>query len=136
MRIFDRNGKEIGKDKLDYSKFAPLKLSPCFESKSRSTGWWFCIWGVGSNHLRNKEIINVSVTFDVPDYPSRGRTSVIADSISWKSKLGPGINIIKVGSEDFTPADHKKVRDSLQITREIYEQVDFTLGDVDYWIIQ
>jgi hypothetical protein len=132
VRILDKDGNEIGRWILDYSAFAPITIQP----NSRSTGWWFNIWGFGSNRLRNKEIINASVTFDIPDYPLRGRTSVIADSTTWKPKLGPGINIIKVGSEDFTPADNQKVLDSLRITREIYEQVDFTLGAVDFWIIR
>ena len=131
VRTLDRDGNEIGRWVLDYSAFAPITLS----SNSRSRGWWFNIWGFGSSHLRNKEIINVSVTFDVPNYPFTGRTSVIADSTSWKPKLGPGINIIKVGFEDFTREDNQKVLDCLRITREIYEQVDFTLGPVDFWII-
>jgi hypothetical protein len=128
VRILDNESNEIAKRILDYSGISnPITLY----YNSSSTGWRFNIWDFDSTRLRNKEIINVSVTFDILDYPS----SVIADSISWKPKLGPGINIIKVGSEDFTPADNQKILDSLQITREIYEQVDFTLGDVDFWNI-
>jgi hypothetical protein len=131
VRILDKEGNEIGRWNLDYSNYAPITVS----ANSRSTGWWFNIWGFGSSRLRNKEIINVSVTFDIPNYPLEGRTSVITDSTSWKPKLGPGINIIKVGFEDFTPANNQMVLDCLRITREIYEQVDFTLGPVDFWII-
>lgn len=132
VRTLDKDGNEIGKWNLDYSAYAPITVAP----HSRSSGWWFHIWGFGASRLRNKEIISVSATFEIPDYPVRGRTSAIADSTIWKPKLGPGINIIKVGSEDFTAADNQKVLDALRITREIYAQVDFTLGPVDFWIIR
>lgn len=130
-KILDRYGNEIGEWTLDYSQWAPIRVGP----NSTSSGWRFSLWGWAPNRFRRKEIINVSATFSVPDYPIRGRTSVIADSTTWKAKRGPGINIIRVGRESFTSSDNSEIHDAIRITREIYEQVDFTLGDVDWWHI-
>jgi hypothetical protein len=129
VRVLNKDGDQIAIWTLDYSRFAPIAVGP----NSSSTGWWFNIWGFGAKELRDKNIVGVSVTFNVPDYPVKGRSSVITDSTSWKAKLGPGINIIKVGVESFTASDNQKVLDAIRITREIYEQVDFTLRDLEWW---
>ena len=59
---------------------------------------------------------------------------VLRSQITARVMLVYGVNIIKVG--DFTATEHADLYASVDLTRDIYEDRDITIGDVRRWIIR
>jgi hypothetical protein len=121
-RTFDKNGNQIDTGSVNFG--SSISLPP----NGLSTGWW---WNTGFpsgsapyNKLKAKEEIRST-------YSSKFASSAttVSSSLTWRALLGPRINIIRVGSENFSSAQNSLVDSGIAVARSIYEQVDFTIGD-------
>lgn len=129
-QTFDRNGNQISTGSVNFGSPIVLPVS------GMSTGWWwnttFPAGSTAYNKLKAKEEIRSTYTFKFAADP----TQAISSQLTWRAFLGPRINIIQVGVENFTAAQNAKIGGGITFARNIYEQVDFTIGDpVDWWFI-
>jgi len=119
----DQNSNQISTGSVNFG--APIVL-PAF---GMSTGWWwtttFPNGSTGYNKLKAKEEIRSTYTFKFQNDPNQA----ISSMLTWRAFLGPRINIIRVGVENFTADQNSKIDGGITFTRNIYEQVDFTIGD-------
>jgi hypothetical protein len=99
------------------------------------TGWYNISYPKGNNvynRLKSKEEVRTTYSLKLQAAGAAPFTS----QLTWRALLGPRINIIRVGAENFTSAQRQRINDGISFARSIYEQVDFTIGDpVDRWII-
>jgi hypothetical protein len=79
------------------------------------------------------------VIYDTQPHMRGGCVSIVAENQSDESRRTVAthvdINIILVGNERFTAADHQQVLDSIKIASTIYQQVSFDIGTVNRFII-
>lgn len=98
------------------------------------TGWYNINYPNGNsvyNRLKSKQ--EVRTTYSVK---LQAGAAPFTSQLTWRALLGPRINIIRVGAENFTSDQRQRINDGISFARGIYEQVDFTIGDpVDRWII-
>jgi len=130
FRTTDTNGNVLTSGSFNFG--APIVVDPV----TWSTGWWFNITypkgNAAYNKLKAKEEVRTVYTFRFQNDAAR----ILEWELSWRVLLGPRINIIRVGEENFTAAQKQKIIDGIRVVRSIYEQVDFTIGEpVDFWFI-
>lgn len=129
-QTFDQNGNQISAGSVNFG--APIVV-PAYGS---SMGWWWnTTFPSGSTayaKLKAKEEIRSTYTFKFAANPAQ----TVSSQLTWRALLGPRINIIRVGSENFTADQNSRISGGISFARNIYEQVDFTIGDpVDWWFI-
>lgn len=127
LRTTDKNGNQL------YVENIRLASSTIVLPPNSTRSWQFTTTG-NFPRLKDCEIITVSIQITLVDPPSTV-PSLISDSLTWKAKECVCINIIYVSREDYTAVDLQEVQDGIRITKQIYEQVDFTICDVNYYRI-
>lgn len=128
-RIFSQSGALLASGTWDFG--SNIVLGPW----AISTGWWFNFsFPPGNNvfnRLQNKEWIRIEWAFT-----QLGSGAVVADSLTWRAPLGPHVNIIRVGEENFTATEKTRVFNALRSSAgSIYQQQDLDIGTIRTFII-
>lgn len=128
-QTFDKNGNLISTGTVNFGSIS-------VPANGTSSGWWwnttFPHGSTAYDRIKAKEEIRSTYTFKFAGDPSHA----VSSQLTWRAFIGPRINIIRVGSENFTQDENNRISGGISFARSIYEQVDFTLGDpVDWWFI-
>jgi hypothetical protein len=98
------------------------------------TGWFNFSFPPGNatfNRLRNKEFVRIHYEFR-----EVGTGALAAHSLSWRAPLGPHVNIIRVGEENFTATERTRIFNALRNNvGSIYQQRDMDVGTIRTFII-
>jgi hypothetical protein len=129
-RITSQSGGLLWNGSWDWG--SNIVLSPW----STSTGWWFNFWfspgHVVGQRLQARESIRITYEFT-----EVGTGTLVSDSLSWRAVLGPNVNIIRVGEENFTNTERTLVFNALRSSASsIYQQQDLDIGTISTWIIR
>jgi hypothetical protein len=100
-----------------------------------STGWWFNFWfspgNVVGSRLQNKQWIRITYTFT-----QIGTGAAVQDSLTWRAVLGPNVNIIRVGEQNFTATERTRIFNALRSNASsLYQQQDLDIGAISTWFI-
>jgi hypothetical protein len=123
-QIFRQSGALLESGTWDFG--SNITLAPW----AISTGWWFIFsfppGNVTYNRLQAKEWIRIEWRFT-----EVGTGTMVSDSLTWRAPLGPHVNIIRVGEENFTDAERTRVFSALRNTAgSIYQQQDMDIGRI------
>jgi len=100
-----------------------------------SSGWWFNFSiprnNVTGSRLSAREWIRITWQFT-----ELGTGAIVSDSLTWRALVGPHVNIIRVGEENFTAAERTRIFNALRSNAgSIYQQRDIDIGNISTWFI-
>jgi hypothetical protein len=86
---------------------------------------------VSFDRLHAKEQIRIEWRFT-----EIGTGSGVSSSLTWRAVLGPKVNIIRVGEENFSAAERSRIFNALRSSASsIYQQQDLDIGTISTWFI-
>lgn len=99
------------------------------------SGFWFNFTfppgSAGFNELQAKRQITIQWRFT-----ETGTGAAVVDDLTWRGVIGPDVNIIRVGEEDFSPAERTGVFNALRTqASSIFNSQDMDIGTIRTFII-
>jgi hypothetical protein len=128
-RILNQSGSLLESGNFNFG--STITLGPW----AISSGWWFNInfppGNVTFNRLQAKEWIRIEYRFT-----EVGTGAAVGDDLTWRAVLGPHINLIRVGEENFTNAERTRIFNALRNSAgTIYQQQDMDIGTIRTYVI-